>query len=160
MSHLSRRGVPRPRATVLAVGAVVIALAGCSSDEPDTAAPEEPTAAASEEPVEDAPVEDVPAADEEPAEDAPAADEEPVVVAIVDADDFAFTPAEVSVAVGDTVTWEHDGRIAHTVTADDDSFDSGSLAAGDTFTTSFDEAGTFAYVCQFHGGMTGTITVS
>jgi plastocyanin len=47
----------------------------------------------------------------------------------------------------------------HTVTADDDSFDSGTLSNGDTFEQTFDEAGEFAYHCEIHSSMTGTITV-
>ena len=71
--------------------------------------------------------------------------------------DNTFTPAKIEVAVGDTVTFENEGQIAHTVTGDD--FDSGSLAPGDTFTFEASEAGTFSYVCTFHPGMQGTISV-
>ena len=44
--------------------------------------------------------------------------------------DFGFDPASVSVKVGGSVTWTNTGATAHTVTADDGSFDSKSLAAG------------------------------
>ena len=71
--------------------------------------------------------------------------------------DNSFTPASVKVAVGESVTFENEGAIAHTVTGDD--FDSGSLAPGDTFTFKASEAGTFSYVCTFHPGMQGTIEV-
>ena len=71
--------------------------------------------------------------------------------------DNSFTPASVKVAVGETVTFENEGAIAHTVTGDD--FDSGSLAPGDTFTFKASEKGTFGYVCTFHPGMQGTIEV-
>jgi plastocyanin len=71
--------------------------------------------------------------------------------------DNSFTPASLKVAVGDTVTFENEGGIAHTVTGDD--FDSGSLAPGDTFTFEASEAGSFSYVCTFHAGMHGTIEV-
>jgi plastocyanin len=46
------------------------------------------------------------------------------------------------------------------VTADDGSFDSGSLATDATFSQTFDAAGTFAYHCTIHPSMTGTITVA
>ena len=55
------------------------------------------------------------------------------------------------------------GRIraptAHTVTADDGSFDSKSLASNATFSQTFAKAGTFAYHCAIHPGMKGTVTV-
>jgi plastocyanin len=71
--------------------------------------------------------------------------------------DNSFTPASLKVAVGDTVTFENEGAIPHTVTGDD--FDSGSLAPGDEFTFEASEKGSFSYVCTFHPGMQGTIEV-
>ena len=47
--------------------------------------------------------------------------------------DFAFQPASISVAKGTTVTWTNTGATAHTVTADDASFDSGNVDVGKTF---------------------------
>jgi len=73
---------------------------------------------------------------------------------------IAFNPAEVSAGVGDTVTWTNNDSVAHDVTAD--SFSSGApggMAAGDTFEHTFEEAGTFDYVCTVHPGMEGTVTV-
>ncbi len=90
--------------------------------------------------------------DSEPAAQAPASGGDKVAVA-----DNTFTPASIEVAVGDTVTFENEGQIAHTVTGDD--FDSGSLAPGDTFTFKASEKGSFKYVCTFHAGMQGTIEV-
>ena len=71
--------------------------------------------------------------------------------------DNTFTPATVKVAVGETVTFENGGAIAHTVTGDN--FDSGSIAPGDSFAFTADAAGTVRYVCTFHPGMQGTIEV-
>ena len=90
--------------------------------------------------------------DEPAAAQAPASGGDKVAVA-----DNSFTPASIDVAVGDTVTFENEGQIAHTVTGDD--FDSGSLAPGDTFTFKASEKGSFSYVCTFHPGMQGTIEV-
>jgi plastocyanin len=70
-----------------------------------------------------------------------------------------FEPGTLTVAVGDSVTWASVDDPDHTVTADDDSFDSGTLGNGDTFEQTFDEAGEFAYHCEIHPSMTGTITV-
>ena len=72
---------------------------------------------------------------------------------------FAFGPASISVAVGSTVTWTNQDGTAHTVTADDGSFDSGSLAQGATFSQTFDTPGTYTYHCAIHSSMTGTVTV-
>jgi len=88
--------------------------------------------------------------------------EETANVAVVDS---AFEPEEMTVPVGTTVVWEHEGSLPHTVTSDDDIFDSGSMSSGDTFEYTFEEAGTFPYYCEFHGGpggsgMAGVITVT
>jgi LPXTG-motif cell wall-anchored protein len=79
--------------------------------------------------------------------------------------DFEFAPKEITVNVGDTISWKNDGAAPHTVTADDGSFDSGNLNAGGTFSHTFDKAGTIPYYCMLHGakggtGMAGTITVA
>jgi plastocyanin len=73
---------------------------------------------------------------------------------------IAFNPAEVTVAVGDTVTWTNNDSVPHDVTADSfSSGDPGGMAPGDTFEETFDEAGTFDYVCTVHPGMEGTVIV-
>ncbi|MEI2772338.1 MAG: plastocyanin/azurin family copper-binding protein [Candidatus Competibacter sp.] len=69
--------------------------------------------------------------------------------------DNTFTPKELSVPVGATVVWKHDGQRKHTVTADDNSFNSGTLEAGGNFSQTFDKPGTYAYFCEFHGGAGG-----
>jgi plastocyanin len=71
-----------------------------------------------------------------------------------------FAPASVTVGVGATVTWLNDDASKHTVTANDASFDSGSLNAGASFAHSFTTAGSFTYVCNFHGNMRGTVIVA
>jgi plastocyanin len=74
--------------------------------------------------------------------------------------DFAFQPASLEVPAGTTVTWTNSGAATHTVTADNGAFDSGRLASGATFSQTFDTAGTFAYHCEIHPQMTGTIVVT
>lgn len=78
-------------------------------------------------------------------------------VAIVD---FAFNPTTLSVKAGTSVTWTNTGSAAHTVTADDGSFDSGTVSGGATFTQAFATAGTFTYHCKIHSSMKATITVT
>jgi plastocyanin len=72
---------------------------------------------------------------------------------------FAFQPGEITVSVGTTVTWTNNDTPGHTVTADDGSFKSDTLATGTTFSQTFASAGTFAYHCSIHSSMTGTVTV-
>jgi len=72
---------------------------------------------------------------------------------------FSFGPNDLQVKVGTTVTWTNQDSASHTVTADDGSFDSGSLSQGSSFSFTFTEAGTFPYSCNFHPSMVGTVTV-
>ena len=44
--------------------------------------------------------------------------------------DFEYKPASVTVFTGEPVTWTNEASQAHTVTADDGSFDSGSPGSG------------------------------
>jgi plastocyanin len=73
--------------------------------------------------------------------------------------DNSFSPEDVEVAAGDAILWTNEGQAPHTVTFDDGP-DSGQVAPGDTFEHSFDEAGEYPYVCTFHPGMEGTVTVT
>jgi plastocyanin len=70
-----------------------------------------------------------------------------------------FTPATITVVAGSTVTWTSQDAVPHTVTATDRSFDSGILRQGDTWSTSFPAAGAYAYFCELHPEMTGTVIV-
>ena len=49
------------------------------------------------------------------------------------------------------------GRIVSTTS---DAFDTGTIAGGQSVELVIDQAGTYTYFCWFHGGMTGTITVT
>jgi plastocyanin len=64
------------------------------------------------------------------------------------------------VPVGTTVTVVNTDATAHTWTAEDGTFDSSALNEGDTFEFTFSEPGEFAYFCNFHPAMTGTIVVT
>jgi plastocyanin len=78
----------------------------------------------------------------------------------VDIVDLAFEPAMLKVEPGATVTWTNTGEAPHTVTADDGSFESGTLETGGTFEQTFTDAGMYAYLCQIHPDMRGTIEVT
>jgi plastocyanin len=76
---------------------------------------------------------------------------------------YAFEPKQYEVPVGTTVVWNNTaGR--HTVTADDNSFDSPILAPTELFKQKFDKPGRYPYFCKLHGGaggekMSGTVIV-
>ena len=71
--------------------------------------------------------------------------------------DMRFTANHVTIEQGDTVTWVwDDGDMPHD--AEGDGFKSEAQSDG-TFTHTFDEAGTYPYVCNLHSGMKGTVTV-
>ncbi len=74
--------------------------------------------------------------------------------------DLAFDPATATVPLGTTVTWTNGGAAVHTVTATDRSFDSGLIGAGATWSRTFDQAGTYAFLCAVHPQMTGRLVVS
>ena len=80
-------------------------------------------------------------------------------------EEFAFSPEELTVPVGTTVTWTNEGAVAHTATAGTPDapnaglFDSGDLSTGDTFSHTFEEPRSFAYFCTIPPSMTATITV-
>jgi plastocyanin len=77
----------------------------------------------------------------------------------VDIAGFAFSPGSVTIAVGDTVTWSNADVQNHTATADDASFDTGTIAGGTSKSVTFATAGRFAYHCKIHPSMTATVVV-
>jgi len=96
------------------------------------------------------------------------ADVEPEVLALADdvasvtddptitVSDNEFGPDELTVTAGTEVTWEWQGESEHDVVGP--GFQSALQASG-TFTHTFEEAGTYTFVCSPHRGMTGTVHV-
>ena len=84
--------------------------------------------------------------------------------ATVTISNFQFSPRSVRVKAGSDVTWEvKEGT--HTVNADNGSFGSAALSAGQKFSHTFATPGTYRYYCSFHGSkgghdMAGVITVT
>jgi len=68
---------------------------------------------------------------------------------------FKFVPASLNVAVGDTVTFTNNDGAPHTATGS--GFNTGTLRKGQSKAVTISSAGTFAYKCNFHPSMTGTI---
>jgi plastocyanin len=75
--------------------------------------------------------------------------------------DNRFQPKELTFAVGSTVTWTNNGNNIHTLTSPDGLFDSGGLLAGQSFSFTFDKAGTYRLICRQHGlnGMAAQVIV-
>lgn len=75
---------------------------------------------------------------------------------------YEFQAADVSVSVGDTVTWTNESDAPHTVTSDDAGgpLDAATFDEGETYAFTFDTAGTYAYHCEIHPDMEGTVTVA
>jgi len=87
-----------------------------------------------------------------------------------------FSPREVTIKAGESVTWKNSANDVHTVTLDPSRvktkenvsmpagakpFHSGDILPGKTWKQTFSTPGTYKYVCVYHEdkGMTGTITV-
>jgi surface protein len=77
-------------------------------------------------------------------------------------DNMQFDPEELTISVGDTVTWTNNDGMSHTATSTDgpEAFDSGNIGSGDTWSFTFTEAGTYEYKCNYHSSMTATIIVN
>jgi amicyanin len=73
-------------------------------------------------------------------------------------DNFTFSPAELSVKVGTTVTWTNHDDIPHTVVSAG-KFRSKALDTDNTYSFTFTEAGEYKYFCSLHPHMTGTVKV-
>jgi len=74
-------------------------------------------------------------------------------------EDFAFN-APATVASGTTITVQNRDGTTHTWTATDGAFDSGNISGGGSFQTTLDTPGVYAFSCQIHPNMQGTITVT
>ena len=73
---------------------------------------------------------------------------------------MAFSAGTLTITAGTTVTWTNNDGTAHTVTADDGSFDSGDIPAGGKFSHKFTTAGTVAYHCAIHPMMKAGVKVN
>ena len=73
--------------------------------------------------------------------------------------DLFFSPASVSIAVGDTVTWHNTGQAPHNATGNNGTFSTGTIDPGSSASHTFNSAGTFSYICTIHPNMTGTVRV-
>jgi plastocyanin len=92
-------------------------------------------------------------------ENAPAPSGEAVRSAKVAISGFRYDPETVTIQAGGKVTWQNEDPDEHTATLDDGSFTTGALAEGKLKAESFKTLGTYAYHCEIHPQMTGTVEV-
>jgi plastocyanin len=74
-------------------------------------------------------------------------------------DNFTFSPADLTIVPGTTVTWVNNDDIPHVVVETNKAFRSKALDTDDKFSFTFNTAGEFSYFCSLHPHMTGKITV-
>jgi plastocyanin len=88
-----------------------------------------------------------------------ASDQASAPTAEVKIDNFVFGPQTITVSIGTTVTWTNKDDIPHTVVSTDGAFKSKVRDTDETFSYTFNKAGTFPYFCSVHPKMTGKIVV-
>jgi plastocyanin len=72
---------------------------------------------------------------------------------------YAFSPAKLTVKVGTKIIVTNKDQTAHTLTAQSGAFDSGTIQPNKTMSFTVKKAGVYPFYCQFHAFMTGTMTV-
>lgn len=148
--------------------AVSLALPGLILAQEPVAPPVEeappPTETVPEEPAPEVPAESPPTTPvpepppTETAEPPPAPASVAKASAAVSMVDYSFSPATVTINVGDSVTWTNNGEEDHDAAGN--GFSTGTVAPGASGSATFSSAGRFAYICTFHPGMKGTVVVS
>lgn len=73
--------------------------------------------------------------------------------------DFMFAPTSLKIKAGTAVMWVNQDDEPHTVVSDTGLFRSGGVDTNETFTYTFEKAGTYHFVCTIHPRMVGTIVV-
>lgn len=135
-----------------ALVALSLGLAACGDSGSDSTSSEAETSPpASEESTESSGEAET---ESEPAPSGEAAKSEKVEIV-----EFTYQPDPVVVQAGGKVTWQNQDTAPHTATADDGSFDTGTIEKGKTGSATFKEPGTFTYFCEIHPTMHGTVEV-
>jgi plastocyanin len=75
----------------------------------------------------------------------------------VNVQNMAFNPSSIQIHAGDTVKWINMDSVQHQIKGD--TFDSGPLNQNGVFEYTFNQPGTYNYICSIHPSMKGTITV-
>ena len=116
---------------------LILALAGCSNQTPPATPP----------------------TNNPPATNPPAVQPSVPQTYDVEIKNFAFSQSTLTIKKGDTVKWTNNDGTSHTVVFDSSAIDSGTLTQGQSYSHTFNDAGTFAYHCGIHQAMKGTIIV-
>jgi plastocyanin len=135
-----------------ALVALSLGLVACGDGGSDSISEAETTPPASEEAMED--TEAAESTESEPAPSGEATKSEKVDIV-----EFTYQPDPVVVQAGGKVIWQNQDAAPHTATADDGSFDTGTIEKGKIGSETFKEAGTFTYFCEIHPTMHGTVEV-
>lgn len=72
-------------------------------------------------------------------------------------EDYKYNPAEITIKTGETITWINKDSVRHTATGDN--FDTGLFGKDESAQVTFDEAGTFDYICTPHPYMKGKVII-
>jgi plastocyanin len=73
---------------------------------------------------------------------------------------YAFSPATITVAANTIITWTNKDGVGHTVTSDTGVFESGTINTNGTYSYTFTTPGTYPYHCTPHPYMTATVIVN
>jgi len=74
-------------------------------------------------------------------------------------DEYAFNPIRARIKEGSEVSWINNGRLIHTIVAQDGSWTTGSIKPGQQASVRFDKAGTYLYNCKEHPWSIGQLIV-
>jgi len=74
-------------------------------------------------------------------------------------DNFTFTPQEITITRGSTLTWVNDDDIPHTIAATNKAFRSKAMDTEQKFSFTFTQPGTYEYFCSLHPHMQGKVIV-
>ncbi len=132
---------------VLVLASLTLALAACGDDDNGDGGD---TGATTTAPTTTAP---------EPSGNASAPSGDAVRAEKVEIVEFTYDRDPVTIEAGGKVTWINRDAAPHTATADDGSFDTGTLEMGKLKSESFKEAGSYPYFCEIHPDMRGTVEV-
>lgn len=133
-----------------ALVALSLGLAACGDSGSDSTSSEAETAP---------PASEESAGETEATESEPAPSGEASKSEKVDIVEFTYQPDPVVVQAGGKVIWQNQDTAPHTATADDDSWDTGTIEKGKIGSETFKEPGTFTYFCEIHPTMKGTVEV-